>query len=116
MPSIIAVCKVNPKLMNHVSLFSRAFFLLQGDFPHGLVKNLPKTLWTRQLKVSELIATGTHWRTATPSSSQAYQTLPYFTNVAFGYVQAAASVLPCPPPFSFLIGGLTPVHAQLISY
>jgi hypothetical protein len=73
---------------------SQRRFFLQGDFPHGLVKNPPKTLWARQLKVSDLIVTGTHsGRTVTPSSSQAYQTLPHFTNVAFGYAQAAASVL-----------------------
>lgn len=35
---------------------------LQGDFTRGLVNDPPKTLWTRQLKVSGFIVTGTHAR------------------------------------------------------
>ena len=33
---------------------------LQGDFTRGLVNDPPKTLWTRQLKVSGFIVTRTN--------------------------------------------------------
>ena len=48
---------------------------LQGDLTRGLIKKPPKARWTRQLKASGLIVTGTSsGRAVTPySSSQVYQ-------------------------------------------
>ena len=50
-----AVCKVTPNLAIYVLEFSKD--ALQGDFTRSLVNDPPRTLWTRQLKVSGPIVT-----------------------------------------------------------
>jgi hypothetical protein len=77
----------------------------KGDFTRGLVNDPPRTLWTRELKVSGLLVI-----TPCPAdcnafhSSQVYRTLPHSTNVAFGYAQVPVLAPRCQLASSLLIG------------
>jgi hypothetical protein len=77
----------------------------EGDFTRGLVNDPPRTLWTRELKVSGLLVITLYPVDCNAfHSSQVYRTLPHSTNVAFGYAQVPVLGLRCQLASSLLIG------------
>lgn len=85
---------------------------MAGDFTRSLVNDPPRTLWTRQLKVSpsELPDSHGRFRNGDFPSSQVSRILPHSINAVLEYAPVPASALHCPPAFNRPIGEIPTVH------
>jgi hypothetical protein len=107
------ICGVQGDLSLRLMCVNSQKLVGKGDFTRGLVNDPPRTLWTRELKVSCLYTLFPADRNAL-HSSQGYRTLLHSTNVAFGYAQVPVLGLPCQLASSPLIGeiysGISGLH------